>query len=105
MKIKDRAEQFFKNKYGEHQKEFCKEDIKNAYIAGFEEFYSLKYKWNDVKKYLPNEEQVVLVKVAEFSNDPSLRFALAYFLKGYWHFYDEFYIDYNVSHWMYIPKD
>lgn len=62
---------------------------------------ALSSQWKDLKTEIPEDEQQVLVETdCEYKG---LRYAIAYYLAGAWHFPDDWYYDCRVLRWLYIP--
>ena len=62
---------------------------------------ALSSQWKDPKTEIPEDEQQVLVETD--CEDKGLRYAIAYYLAGAWHFPDDWYYDCRVLRWQYIP--
>ncbi len=73
-----------------------------AYIAGH--FEALASQWKDPKVELPEDDSVVLAKIAETANEHEfIRYTVARYTDGCWIFQDEYFEDCMVSHWLRIP--
>ena len=76
--------------------------IADAYLAGATE--ALASQWKDPKVELPEDDSVVLAKIAETANEHEfIRYTVARYTDGCWIFQDEYFEDCMVSHWLRIP--
>lgn len=77
-------------------------DIEQAYEDGATE--ALASQWKDSKVELPEDDSVVLAKIAETANEHEfIRYTVARYTDGCWIFQDEYFEDCMVSHWLRIP--
>ncbi len=103
------ADKKIKNDYGVSSKAFreagCRlgyEDVVQAYKDGATE--ALASQWKDSKVELPEDDSVVLAKIAETANEHEfIRYTVARYTDGCWIFQDEYFEDCMVSHWLRIP--
>lgn len=81
---------------------FDSKDIQQAYEDGAAE--ALASQWKDPKVELPEDDSVVLAKIAETANEHEfIRYTVARYTDGCWIFQDEYFEDCMVSHWLPIP--
>lgn len=76
--------------------------LEQAYLAGATE--ALASQWKDPEVELPEDDSVVLAKIAETANEHEfIRYTVARYTDGCWIFQDGYFEDCMVSHWLRIP--